>query len=107
MVKGKTKKSQTPVTANDPDNYWETKQILAEEEKQLFVQKIFADWCKACGICIAFCPAGVFSKNERGMPVIIEPDACTGCKFCEFHCPDFALSIHERYPDRRRKKNGQ
>jgi len=106
MPKRKTKKSPPPETANNPDNYWEIKEHLEKKGKKLFVQKIFEDWCKSCGICIAFCPGKVFEENENGMPVIVDADACTGCRFCEFHCPDFALTIHERYPDRRKKKNG-
>jgi len=105
MPKRKTKQSPAPDPANPPNNYWEIKQDLERQGRKLFVQKIFEDWCKACGICIAFCPASVFAKSSSGMPTIKDPEACTGCRFCEFHCPDFAISIHERYPDRR-KKNG-
>jgi 2-oxoglutarate ferredoxin oxidoreductase subunit delta len=106
MPKRKTKTGPETDLAKPPEKYWEIKQNAEKEGKKLFVQKIFADWCKACGICIAFCPANVFEKNENGMPVIKDADACTGCRFCEFHCPDFAISIQERYPDRRKKKNG-
>jgi 2-oxoglutarate ferredoxin oxidoreductase subunit delta len=106
MPKRKTKTGPETDLAKPPEKYWEIKQNAEKEGKKLFVQKIFADWCKACGICIAFCPANVFEKNENGMPVIKYADACTGCRFCEFHCPDFAISIQERYPDRRKKKNG-
>jgi 2-oxoglutarate ferredoxin oxidoreductase subunit delta len=106
MAKPKSKNSPISDSANPPDTYWKTKQKLAKEGKKLFVQKVFADWCKGCGICIAFCPANVFEKSDSSMPLIKDPDACTGCRFCEFHCPDFAISIHERYPDRRKKKNG-
>jgi 2-oxoglutarate ferredoxin oxidoreductase subunit delta len=106
MVKRKTKNSPPSDPGNQPESYWETKKKLDRKGKKLFVQKIFADWCKACGLCIAFCPENVFTNDENGMPLIQDPDACTGCRFCEFHCPDFALSIHERYPDRRRKDNG-
>jgi 2-oxoglutarate ferredoxin oxidoreductase subunit delta len=106
MPKRKTKKSPVPDQANPPDNYWEIKQQLEKEGKKLFIQKIFADWCKACGICIAFCPANVFEEGDKGIPEIKDPDACTGCRFCEFHCPDFAISIQERYPDRRKTRNG-
>ena len=106
MAKRESKKKQATEAEISPDNYWETKQRLEKVGRKLFVQKIFVDWCKACGICVAFCPAAVFEKDENNMPVIRDPDACTGCRFCEFHCPDFALSIHERYPDRRKKKNG-
>lgn len=100
----KQDKKNDPVAepAGSSDNYWKIKQELEKKGKKLFVQKIFEDWCKACGICIAFCPADVFEKDDNGRPVIKDADACTGCRFCEFHCPDFAISILERYPDRRK-----
>ena len=106
MPRKKAKTSAADQHANPPENYWEIKQKLEKKGKKLFVQKIFEDWCKGCGICIAFCPAGVFEKSGNGLPFIKDPDACTGCRFCEFHCPDFAISIQERYPDRRKKNNG-
>ena len=106
MAKRKTKNKPSPKQPKATDNYWETKKNLEKEGKKLFVQQIFEDWCKACGICIAFCPAEVFEKSETGAPIIKNPDACTGCMFCEYHCPDFAISIQKRYPDRRKKKNG-
>ena len=106
MPKRKKKNKSLSDSKQSPENYWETKKDLASKGKKLFVQKIFEDWCKACGICIAFCPAEVFEESETGAPVIKNPDACTGCRFCEFHCPDFAISIHDKFPDRRKKKNG-
>ena len=101
--KNKTKKKEK---TNDPDQYWEIKRKLNRESKKLFSQTIFLDWCKACGICIAFCPKKVFERDESGKPVIKRPDDCNGCRFCELHCPDLAITIKERYPDRRRKSNG-
>jgi len=106
MAKRKKKNSSPSGPKQNPDNYWEIKQTLEKKGKKLFVPQIFEDWCKACGICVAFCPAKVFEQNESGVPVIKNPHACTGCKFCEFHCPDFAISIQDRFPDRRKKKNG-
>ncbi len=100
------KKNHSNKKDNKANNYWETKKKLNRDGKKLFKQEIFQDWCKACGICIAFCPVNVFDKDEQGRPVIKDPDACTGCRFCELHCPDFAISILDRYPDRRRKNNG-
>lgn len=63
---------------------------------QKFDQIIFRDWCKACGICSAFCPKNVIGRDESGAPVIERPDDCIGCRFCELHCPDFAITIKER-----------
>jgi 2-oxoglutarate ferredoxin oxidoreductase subunit delta len=69
---------------------------LSKKPKKLYHQTIFRDWCKACRICIAFCPKKVIGKDETGAPVIEWPDACIGCRFCELHCPDFAITITER-----------
>ncbi|OGQ98151.1 MAG: hypothetical protein A2521_10960 [Deltaproteobacteria bacterium RIFOXYD12_FULL_57_12] len=77
------------------------------KRQKLFNQTIYRDWCKACGICIAFCPRQVFSRAEDGRPQIAAPDACIGCRFCEQHCPDLAISITSRDNDNQgRKDNG-
>jgi 2-oxoglutarate ferredoxin oxidoreductase subunit delta len=68
----------------------------SRKSRQLYDQKIFRDWCKACGICIAFCPKNVIGRDRDGRPVIERPDDCIGCRFCEIHCPDFAFTIRER-----------
>jgi len=31
--------------------------------------------------------------------VIAHPERCTGCGWCELHCPDFAISVRERLPE--------
>jgi 2-oxoglutarate ferredoxin oxidoreductase subunit delta len=54
---------------------------------------IFHDWCKSCGICAAFCPRSCI-RMDSGQPVV-EADRCTGCRFCEIHCPDFAICVQE------------
>lgn len=48
--------------------------------------------CKACGICIAFCPKKVYvSKN--GKPYPADADSCIRCRLCEIRCPDYAIEI--------------
>ncbi|MBU0728737.1 MAG: 2-ketoglutarate oxidoreductase subunit delta [Proteobacteria bacterium] len=101
------KKQAGNKTENGPDDYWDIKTDLKNKKTKLFNQVIFRDWCKACGICIAFCPKEVFVRDNEGKPVAQKPADCIGCLFCELHCPDFAITIHERYPDRRRKNNGE
>ncbi len=54
---------------------------------------IFRAWCKACGICVAFCPRGVLVIDEEGYPFVKDLDACTGCGWCEIRCPDFAITV--------------
>ena len=54
--------------------------------------KINPDWCKSCGICVAFCPRQVL---EMGMfsAQVVHPEACSGCRMCESLCPDFAITV--------------
>jgi 2-oxoglutarate ferredoxin oxidoreductase subunit delta len=49
--------------------------------------------CKVCGICVALCPQDVFDSDGRGVPVVARLEACTACRFCELHCPDFAIEV--------------
>lgn len=54
---------------------------------------IFPTWCKGCGICAAFCPAGVLALDSDGRPVVVAPEKCTACHWCDTHCPDFAIIV--------------
>ncbi len=56
---------------------------------------IFRDWCKSCGICAAFCPKKCLGLDESGAPVVKDAKRCSGCRWCELHCPDFAICIKE------------
>lgn len=60
------------------------------------VVHIYPDWCKGCGICIAFCPAGVFAMGPQGKAMVVREELCVDCGFCELHCPDFAVSVTAR-----------
>jgi 2-oxoglutarate ferredoxin oxidoreductase subunit delta len=60
---------------------------------------IFGTWCKGCGICIEFCPQGVFVPNGQGRPIIAHPDKCTACNWCEMHCPDMAITVRRLEPE--------
>jgi len=63
---------------------------------------IYQDWCKGCGICAAFCPAGVFAMRSDGKSHVVREYACVNCGFCELHCPDFAVSVTPRETSRRK-----
>jgi len=71
-------------------------QKKARRKKKDFEIDIYRAWCKACGICVAFCPAKVFGRDEEGYPELLDPEACIGCGWCEIHCPDFAITVHEK-----------
>lgn len=55
--------------------------------------RINRNWCKSCGICIEFCPKGVFNKEIDGAPVPTRQEKCSGCRLCELRCPDFAIKV--------------
>ena len=54
---------------------------------------VFGKWCKECGLCIAFCPRNVLGADESGQTIVVNPDECTACRWCELHCPDFAITV--------------
>ena len=62
--------------------------------------KIDREKCKACGLCVIYCPQKsiVFSEqiNKRGMkPAEFKNGAkCTGCTFCAMVCPDCAIEVY-------------
>lgn len=54
---------------------------------------VYPDWCKGCGICVAFCPGKVLELNELGKCHVVRVEECVNCGFCERHCPDFAITV--------------
>jgi 2-oxoglutarate ferredoxin oxidoreductase subunit delta len=57
---------------------------------------IFGMWCKGCGLYIEFCPTSVLAFNEwNELPVVVAPEKCTACHFCDTHCPDLAIVVRK------------
>jgi 2-oxoglutarate ferredoxin oxidoreductase subunit delta len=65
---------------------------------------IYRDWCKGCGLCAAFCPRQCLGRDAGGAPVVKDPKRCTGCRWCELHCPDFAICVREKDKDKETAK---
>jgi 2-oxoglutarate ferredoxin oxidoreductase subunit delta len=53
------------------------------------------DWCKGCGICIAFCPKEVLSLDDREKAVVVNIENCNACGLCELRCPDMAVELED------------
>lgn len=53
---------------------------------------IYYNWCKRCGICVAFCPTGCLARKEDGAPYVKNPEKCIHCETCDRLCPDFAIT---------------
>jgi 2-oxoglutarate ferredoxin oxidoreductase subunit delta len=77
------------------------KKPASKKEKKKFDVSFYHAWCKACGICMAFCPQKIIKADKNGKPEITAMDKCVGCRFCEIHCPDFAITVSDRKPKRR------
>lgn len=53
---------------------------------------IYHNWCKKCGICVAFCPTGCLGRRPDGSPYVLAPEKCIHCETCDRLCPDFAIT---------------
>ncbi len=68
---------------------------MTEEQsasKKPAVIRVKLEWCKGCGICIAFCPKNVLEMKD-GKVRIARSDDCIKCMLCELRCPDFAITV--------------
>ncbi|MBU5311084.1 4Fe-4S binding protein [Tissierella carlieri] len=63
--------------------------MSTKAEKSLTVDK---NWCKGCGICVAFCPKNVLEIKD-GKVNIKDLESCIQCGQCELRCPDFAIYL--------------
>ncbi|HSM19411.1 MAG TPA: 2-oxoacid:acceptor oxidoreductase family protein, partial [Hyphomicrobiales bacterium] len=50
-------------------------------------------WCKSCDICVKICPERCLRLNADRIAELAEPEKCTGCRLCEWLCPDFAIRV--------------
>jgi 2-oxoglutarate ferredoxin oxidoreductase subunit delta len=74
----------------------ELKVVETKKKKEEPKIDIYRAWCKACGICVAFCPTGVLAKDEAGCPYVKDIEKCINCGWCEIRCPDFAITVEKK-----------
>ena len=55
--------------------------------------EIIEEYCKGCGICVAFCPTQTLAM-EGGKAKVVALEKCISCMFCELRCPDFAIAVY-------------
>jgi 2-oxoglutarate ferredoxin oxidoreductase subunit delta len=70
---------------------------LAQAEKNIIHAElqINREWCKGCGICMAFCPKEALFLDEHGKAEK-DSEKCIVCGVCETFCPDFAIVVVQR-----------
>ena len=60
---------------------------------------IDAEGCKACMLCVAFCPRDNLTLgeelNSRGFhpAALVDAGRCTGCRICALMCPDLCIEV--------------
>ena len=64
--------------------------------------RIYSDECKACELCINFCPKNVLGLdmnriNSMGYHPVVDllPESCTGCGICAVMCPDMVIEVEK------------
>jgi len=61
-----------------------------QEDKQVLINR---EWCKGCGICVAFCPKEALELDDEGKAFWAHSDRCVRCGLCELRCPDLAIEV--------------
>jgi 2-oxoglutarate ferredoxin oxidoreductase subunit delta len=69
------------------------KKLLEAYQNNSVKISVCREWCKACGICIKFCPKDVLAPDNQEKPIPENIDACIKCGLCELRCPDFAITV--------------
>ncbi|GAB6906688.1 4Fe-4S cluster domain protein associated with 2-oxoglutarate synthase [Desulfosarcina cetonica] len=62
-------------------------------KKKMKAHRINRDWCKGCGICVAFCPKKVLELDAQEKAVAVRLEDCIACRLCELRCPDLAIEV--------------
>ena len=63
---------------------------MAKKLKEILINH---EWCKGCGICVAFCPKKVLELDRQEKAIAVRPEDCICCRMCEIRCPDLAIEI--------------
>jgi 2-oxoglutarate ferredoxin oxidoreductase subunit delta len=62
-------------------------------KRKLKEHRINREWCKGCGICVAFCAKKVLEMDAQDKAVPARTEDCVVCRLCEMRCPDLAIEI--------------
>lgn len=67
--------------------------------KRSFVLEIDESRCRSCAVCWEVCePRVLASEPPFNKAIVVDLDACTGCRLCEWLCPDWAIVVRADPP---------
>ena len=62
--------------------------------KRRFTVQIDEDRCRSCAVCWEICATKVLAwEPPLNKAIVTDIDACTGCRLCEWLCPDWAVVV--------------
>lgn len=76
-------------------------------KKKLKAHHIEREWCKGCGICVAFCPTNVLELDRQEKAVAVRKEDCIACRMCELRCPDLAVEVEIEDTETKGRNNGE
>ena len=65
--------------------------------KRAFEIEINLERCRSCAICWEVCAPKVLTHQAPYHKAEVETEAaCTGCRLCEWMCPDWAIVVRPK-----------
>ena len=86
-------RGETDEVARAPRAYASPSAPPVPENSQIRLE-ITEAWCKSCDICVKLCPERCLELDAHEIVRLKDAEACTGCRLCEWLCPDFAIAVH-------------
>jgi 2-oxoglutarate ferredoxin oxidoreductase subunit delta len=83
---------QNTAKSKEQEKVDEAVEKKSKKEKKPSVE-INRDFCKGCGICVAFCPKEVLDLDDHEKAVVKHLEKCNACTLCELRCPDMAVEV--------------
>ncbi len=66
-----------------------------------FTVEISESRCRSCAVCWEICEPKVLAwKPPLNKAIVTNLEACTGCRLCEWLCPDWAIVVRPTAAER-------
>lgn len=72
-----------------------------DKSKRRFTVEIDEGRCRSCAVCwdAQVCEPQVLGwQPPFNKAIVVDIDACTGCRHCEWLCPDWAIVVRDATP---------